>query len=110
MYYEQQPLQFSSYNFLTANLPINYNIGWWIFNEPNTHHRMNFLSIKDNSIYFYGLPAICFHVHALKKLDYTNYGKFLVDKILELIKQCNNKHYDSIANFIEDNREDSRNF
>lgn len=101
MYYEQQPLQFTSYNFLTANLPINYNIGWWRFNERQTHHRLDHLSIKDNSIYFYDLPAVCFHAHTLKKLNYTNFGKFLVDKVVSLMKQCDNKKYDMIVDFIE---------
>lgn len=108
MYYEQQPLQFSSYNFLTVNLPINYNIGWWRFNEPQTHRRLDYLTIKDNKIHFNGLPAVCFHVHALKKLDYDNYGKFLMDKVLGLMKQCNNKKYDALVNFVEANIEDSK--
>jgi len=108
MYYEQQPLQFSSYNFLTVNLPINYNIGWWRFNEPQTRRRLDFLDVKDDKIYFNGLPAVCFHVHALKKLDYDNYGKFLMDKVLYLIKQCNNKKYDELVKFIEANIENSK--
>lgn len=107
MYYEQQPLQFSSYNFLTVNLPINYNIGWWRFNEPHTHRRLDYLTIKDDKIHFNGLPAICFHVHALKKLDYENYGKFFMDKVLTLMKQCNNDKYDMLVKFIEANIENS---
>jgi len=101
MYYEQQPLQFSSYNFLTVNLPINYNIGWWRFNEPQTHRRLDFLTVKDDKVHFNGLPAVCFHVHALKKLDYDNYGKFLMDKVLDLMKHCKNEKYDLLINFIE---------
>ncbi len=107
MYYEQQPLQFSSYNFLTVNLPINYNIGWWRFNEPHTHRRLDFLTVKNDTIYFNGLPAVCFHMHALKKLDYTNYGKFLLDKLKSIMKTCNNNNYSEILKFIEDNSENS---
>lgn len=108
MYYEQQPLQFSSYNFLTVNLPINYNIGWWRFNESHTHARMNLLTVKDDRIYFDGRPAVCFHVHALKKLDYSNYGKFLMDKLLGLMKQCNNEKYNELIKYLEDNIENSK--
>lgn len=108
MYYEQQPLQFSSYNFLTVNLPINYNIGWWRFNEKQTHRRLEFLTVKDDSLQFNGLPAVCFHVHALKKLDYDNYGKFLMDKVMSLMKQCRNEKYDMLVKFVEANIEDSK--
>lgn len=105
MYYEQQPLQFSSYEFLTVNLPINYNIGWWRFNEPHTHSRMSMLRIQDNKITFGNRPAVCFHVHTLKKLDYSNYGDFLTEKIISLMKMSNNEKYVEIIKFIEDNRE-----
>ena len=103
MYYEQQPLQFCSYPFLTVNLPINYNIGWWRFNEPHTHSRMDALGIHDDKITFGGLPAVCFHVHTLKKLDYTNYGKFLVEKVISLMRNCNNDNYKVLISFIENN-------
>ena len=108
MYYEQQPLQFSSYNYLTVNLPINYNIGWWRFNEQHTHQRLNLLNVKDNNIHFGKLPAVCFHVHALKKLDYNNYGKFLMDKLIGLMKQCDNEKYYNLIKFIEVNLEDDK--
>jgi len=103
MYYEQQPLQFSSYEFLTVNLPISYNIGWWRFNEPHTHNRLELLTTDGKKLLFNGRPAVCFHVHALKKLDYTNYGKFLMDKILSLMKQCDNKKYCDLIKFVESN-------
>lgn len=101
MYYEQQPLQFSSYNFLTVNLPINYNIGWWRFNETQTRKRLDLLEVKDNSIHFCGMPAVCFHVHALKKLDYVNQGKSLMERLTGLMRQCNNEKYGEILKFIE---------
>jgi len=106
MYYEQQPLQFSSYPFLTVNLPIYYNIGWWRFNEKHTHARMNLLTSDGTNILFDGKKAVCFHVHALKKLDYTNYGKFLMDKVVSLMQTCNNKNYTELLKFIKDNCED----
>ena len=105
MYYEQQPLQFSSYDYLTINLPIYYNIGWWRFNEPQTKYRLNLLTCDDNNILFGENKAICFHVHALKKLDYTNYGKFLMDKLINLMKSSNNKNYKVLIDYIEKNSE-----
>jgi hypothetical protein len=103
MYYEQQPLQFSSYEFLTVNLPINYNIGWWRFNEPHTHKRLDMLTTDNDILLLYGKPAICFHVHALKKLDYENYGKFLVEKIKFLMAQCSNENYKILLEFLREN-------
>lgn len=107
MYYEQQPLQFSSYPFLTVNLPIYYNIGWWRFNENHTKRRLDFLSTDGENLLFDGNRAVCFHVHALKKLDYTNYGKFLMDKVLHLMKQSSNQKYNELVKFIEGNIENS---
>jgi hypothetical protein len=105
MYYEQQPLQFSSYSFLTVNLPIYYNIGWWRFNEPQTKRRIDLLSSDGKNIIFDGNKAVCFHVHALKKLDYTNYGKFLMEKIVDLMDKSENKNYKELLNFINENSE-----
>ena len=93
MYYEQQPLQFSSYNFLTVNSPIYYNIGWWRFNEEHNKQRLSLLNIKDDNLYFNQDPAICFHAHVLKDLDYQNFGNFLVNHIFGLMKNCNNVKY-----------------
>jgi hypothetical protein len=105
MYYEQQPLQFSSYNFLTTNLPIYYNVGWWRFNENHSKSRLNFLVEDGKDIYFDGKKVVCFHVHALKKLDYTNYGKFFMDRIVALMKNCDNKNYRELLQYIESNSE-----
>ena len=105
MYYEQQPLQFSSYSFLTTNLPIYYNLGWWRFNEKHTHGRLNLLTTDGTNVLFDGKKAVCFHVHALKKLDYTNYGKFLMDKVVSLMKTSSNQNYNELIKFIETNSE-----
>jgi hypothetical protein len=101
LYYEQQPLQFSSYPYLTVNLPINYNIGWWRFNEPHTRGRLDLLGHDGKQITFGGLPAVCFHVHTLKNLDYTNYGQFLVDRLKSLMRQCDNRSYSEILSMME---------
>ena len=101
MYYEQQPLQFCSYPYVTVNLPINYNIGWWRFNEPHTRSRLDFLVHDGEILTFGGLPAVCFHVHTLKQLDYTNYGEFLVDKVKTLMNQCHNDSYTEILKLLD---------
>ncbi len=102
LFYEQQPLQFSSYSYLTASLPINYNIGWWRFNEPHTRDRLRFLHADGSQIWFGDQPAICFHAHTLKKLGADNFGRFLVDAVLRLMKACpNNPKYAEVVRFIE---------
>jgi hypothetical protein len=102
LFYEQQPLQFSSYSYLTASLPINYNIGWWRFNEPLTRDRLRFLHADGSQIWFGDKPAICFHAHTLKKLGADNFGRFLVDAVLRLMKACpNNPKYTEVVGFIE---------
>ena len=47
-YFEQQPLEFVQRNFISLNLPINYNIGWWRFNRPSTQDRLNLLNLVDD--------------------------------------------------------------
>jgi hypothetical protein len=92
-YFEQQPLEFVQRNFVSLNLPINYNIGWWRFNSPSTQNRIHNLQIKDDSIWFGNRPAINFHVHTSRDLEYQNFGQFLVDKICDLMKKTNNSNY-----------------
>ncbi len=100
MYYEQQPLQFTSYEYLTINAPIYYNIGWWRFNEKHNESRLQHLTVQDNQITFMGRPAVCFHVHTMKSLDYNNQGKFLVDKVFQLMSTTKNKKYGDLFAFI----------
>ena len=100
-YYEQQPLEYVQRNFITLNLPINYNIGWWRFNRENTKNRLDLLNIKEDKIFFGKKPAVNFHVHSLKKLDYPNFGQFLVDKISILMENSNNENYKKILEGIK---------
>ena len=100
MYYEQQPLQFTSYEYMTVNAPIYYNIGWWRFNETHNQQRLQFLEIKDDKVYFMNKPAVCFHVHTMKSLDYNNQGKFLVDKVFKLMSTTKNKKYAELFTFV----------
>lgn len=93
MYYEQQPLQFSSYEYMTVNSPIYYNIGWWRFNEQHNVGRLNFFQKTENIITFMGKPAVCFHVHTLKSLDYNNQGKQMLDLVLKIMSECDNNNY-----------------
>ncbi len=99
MYYEQQPLQFCSYNFTTINAPIYYNIGWWRFSGKNNQSRMNLLKIKNNTIFFEDNPAVCFHAHTLRHLDYENFGSTLVERTFTLMKECQNEKYKELILF-----------
>lgn len=102
LFYEQQPLQFTSYHYLTASLPIHYNIGWWRFNEPHTRDRLQYLRTDGTQIYFGDRQAVCFHAHTLKKLDHENYGQFMVDKVVGLMKACpGNAKYQELVSFLE---------
>ena len=100
MYYEQQPLQFTSYEYMTVNSPIYYNIGWWRFNEKHNAARLNFLEVKNDQITFMNQPAVCFHVHTMKALDYNNQGKFLVDKVFGLMSKTNNEKYNDLCKYV----------
>tara|TARA_R100000805_G_C3616391_1_gene118181 strand:- start:1247 stop:2071 length:825 start_codon:yes stop_codon:yes gene_type:complete len=99
-YFEQQPLEFVQRNFVSLNLPINYNIGWWRFNNASTAKRLNQLYIKNNQIWFGNRPAINFHVHTSRHLEYQNFGQFLVDKICSLFNTCDNKNYSDLLPLI----------
>ncbi len=102
LFYEQQPLQFASYPYLTVTFPINYNIGWWRFNEPHTRDRLQFLRADGTQVWFGERPAVCFHAHTLKELGAGNYGLFLVNTVLTLMKACpNNPQYAELVRFIE---------
>ena len=101
MYFEQQPLQFASYDFLTVNLPIYYNIGWWRFNEEHSRPRLNWLNIKENDLYLANNRAVCFHAHTLKDLDYQNFGNFLVEKIFSMMRNTKNQKYQLFLNLYE---------
>lgn len=99
-YFEQQPLEYVQRNFVSLNLPINYNIGWWRFNTPQTMKRLSKLHTKEGKIYFGDRPAINFHVHTVRELEYENFGQFLVDKIKDLFSNSNNDKYKNILGFI----------
>lgn len=101
-YFEQQPLEFVQRNYISLNLPINYNIGWWRFNNPNTVNRLNKLHIKDNKIWFGNRPAVNFHVHTTRDLEYQNFGQFLVDKLCALFSSCKNEKYDVLLTYIKE--------
>ncbi len=101
-YFEQQPLEYVQRNFLSLNLPINYNLGWWRFNRPQTQQRLNQLNLKDDKIYIGDLPAVNFHVHTLRELEYQNFGQFLVDKLKSLFEQSSNKNYKELLSVLEE--------
>ena len=102
MYYEQQPLQFTSYEFLTVNSPIYYNIGWWRFNEKHTHSRLEWLNVNDETIFLQDKPAICFHAHILKDLDYQNVASKMIHKLFSMMKSCKNEKYKDFFEYFEE--------
>lgn len=104
-YFEQQPLEYVQRNFISLNLPINYNIGWWRFNSEQTKQRIQQLHLQDDKIMFGKLPAVNFHVHTLKENGYENFGQFLVDKISALFKSSNNVNYLNVLKRIESNND-----
>lgn len=97
-YFEQQPLEYVQRNFVSLNLPINYNIGWWRFNTEQTKARLNLLRVENERIMFGNSPAVNFHVHTLREIGYQNFGQFLVDKIKNLMSQTNNENYKELKN------------
>jgi lipopolysaccharide biosynthesis glycosyltransferase len=90
LYYDQQPLEYIQRNFVSLNLPINYNIGWWRFNSPQTRARLDLFRVEDDCVFFGKAPAVNFHVHTSRELGYENFGQFLVDKIRDLLKGSQN--------------------
>jgi hypothetical protein len=99
-YFEQQPLEFIQRNFTCINLPINYNIGWWRFNSQETVRRLEKFNVAEDQIMFGNLPVVNFHVHTVKN-ENINYGQFLLDKIIALLKQSQSTNHKKIVNLLE---------
>ena len=100
-YYEQQPLEYIQRNFVSLNLPINYNIGWWRFNSPQTRSRLDMLHVEGHALQFGAAPAVNFHVHTSRQLGYENFGQFLVDRIKDLLSQTGSKSHQKILKMLE---------
>ncbi len=96
MYFEQQPLEFIHRHFLTANFPINYNLGWWRFNLPQTQDRIRMFNDRVGKLYFADDPAVNFHFHALRKLETDNFGKFMVDFVFDYLSKSENENYKNL--------------
>tara|TARA_Y100000593_G_scaffold94579_1_gene194399 strand:- start:7097 stop:7942 length:846 start_codon:yes stop_codon:yes gene_type:complete len=96
LYYEQKPLELVIKAFVTLNLPMHYNIGWWRFLTPQTQKRMDLFGILDQKIFFGAYPAVNFHLHTLKKLKYDNHGEFLKDFLLDTMSKCFSMNYTEI--------------
>jgi hypothetical protein len=101
LYYEQKPFELILKNFLFLTLPINYNIGWWRFNNELTQSRLKFINEKDGHICFGRLPAVNFHFHVFKEPGGYNPGGFLVEKIFNLMKGSDNEKYHKILEYYE---------
>ena len=85
---------------MTVNAPIYYNIGWWRFNEEHNKNRLQHFDIVDNQITFMNKPAVCFHVHTMKSLDYNNQGKFLVDAVFQHMNKAENEKYKDFFRYL----------
>jgi hypothetical protein len=101
LYYEQKPFELIIKNYLSLSLPINYNIGWWRFNQQTTKDRIRHLNLNNDEIYFGKLKAINFHFHVFKEPNGYNPGKFLVNHVFSLLKNSNNKKYYDIIKYYE---------
>ena len=93
LYYEQKPLELVLKSFMTCNLPMSYDIGWWRFLTPRTKKRIELINIQDQKIFFGKLPAVNFHFHTLKKLKYKNMGEFLKEMVFYQMKECFSMEY-----------------
>jgi len=102
LYYEQKPLELVLKSFLTLNLPMNYNIGWWRFLTNKTKKRIELLNVQDQKLFFGALPAVNFHFHTLKELKYPNFGEGLQQIVFEHMEQSFNMEYRSILEKMEE--------
>tara|TARA_Y100000034_G_scaffold132464_1_gene195502 strand:+ start:3091 stop:3927 length:837 start_codon:yes stop_codon:yes gene_type:complete len=107
MYFEQQPLEFIQRNFVTLNMPINYDIGWWRFNEPSTKVRLSQVVLLEDKIMFGAKAAVNFHMHTLRPLDYQNFGQFLVDHVFNLMRRSENQNYKNFLEYYDENSDTS---
>lgn len=107
LYYEQQPLQFASYDFFIVSIPSNYNISKWRFSQYSYKKPSKIIDIledmkpdsiclKNDQIFYNNMPAVCFHTHYRDKLHYD----FIAKKLIYLFKQSNNKNYKKNLNII----------
>lgn len=101
LYYEQKPLELVLKSFVTGNLPMSYNIGWWRFLTPKTKNRLELINIQDQKIFFGKLPAVNFHFHTLKNLKYQNMGEFLKDTVFHFMNESFNIQYRQILETYE---------
>lgn len=101
LYYEQKPFELIMKNFLSLSLPINYNVGWWRFNQESTKDRLKQIYLLEDEIYFGKLKAVNFHFHIFKEPNGYNAGKFLVDLVLNLFRKSDNIKYKEIIKYYE---------
>lgn len=101
LYYEQKPFELIMKNYLSLSLPINYNIGWWRFNQESTKDRLKQFNLLNDEIYFGKLKAVNFHFHIFKEPNGYNPGKFLVDLIKNFLTNSNKKEYKEILKYHE---------
>lgn len=99
VYTEQKPFELVAKNYSCLSLPINYDIGWWRFNQKDTQERLKQIKLENDEIYFGKSKAVNFHMHVFKAVNNYNPGLFLVDLVIKLMKQSNNEKYKNIVNY-----------
>ncbi len=101
LYGDQKPLELIYNNFVTVNLPINYDIGFWRMNEQHNNYRYHQLGLdQTGKLIFMGHSPVCFHAHTFKDLGYTNYGAFMVEKVLHCLRQTDRDDHNNILDFM----------
>jgi hypothetical protein len=101
LFCDQKPLEIIYRDFLTVNLPMNYNVGFWKMNEQHNSWRCQHLGLNESREFvFLGKNVIFLHAHTFKKLHYVNYGSFLIEKMLLCLDNSNRSEYENILDFM----------
>lgn len=101
LYFEQKPFELVMKNYFSLSLPINYNIGWWRFNQQKTKDRINQLKLYNEEIYFGSLKAVNFHFHVFKKPNGYDPSQDLVNTVFKKIQDSKKEEYVNIINYYE---------
>lgn len=101
LYFEQQPLEYVIRGYRTANLPINYNFGWWRTAWGSAVSRISQIKLADEKICFRNLPVVNFHMHTLKTKKTDAFSNNLVAHVFELLRESNNVKYKALVKYFE---------
>jgi hypothetical protein len=90
--FEQVPYQkiLETNKYLFSNFPINYNMGWWRFNNQLSQYRLNSIYIENGDVKFDGLDIVCFHFHTF--IDSDAYSARYKNIIFDLLSKSQKYH------------------